>query len=126
MSNSTFDVNNALQNFSKSCDYSDLNTPKGEFSYNFACMLSNATNTKDAFCLRHAPEKMDANQFDCNYFFSGDWRNASQFLNYTCAGNCDSPTENKTVGVGVSVFPNFMLTIAAALLVFIMLFKHDH
>jgi hypothetical protein len=123
MSNNNFDVNGAIQNFSKSCDYSDLNTPKGEFSYNFACMLSNATNTKDAFCFRYAPEKMDANQFDCDYFFSGDWRNASQFPDHTCAGNCDSPTENKVVGASVSVYPSLSLTFMALFLIFIMIFK---
>jgi hypothetical protein len=126
MSNSNFDINGAIQNLSKSCEYSDLSTPKGEFSYNFACILSNATNTNDAFCYIYDPEKMDANQFDCNYFFGGSWRNASQFPNYTCAGNCDSPAETKTVGVGVSVYPSFSLSFVAVVLTFIMIFKRGY
>lgn len=123
MSDNQFDVNDAATNFSKTCNYSELNNAKGEYKYNFACIPSNATNANDAQCIRFAPEKMP-DTFDCDYFFGGEWRNATEQEGLTCIGNCQGPPEAKAVGAGVTVYPSFVLTFAALLMVF-MMFKRN-
>jgi hypothetical protein len=125
-SNSSFDVTASIANFSQSCTYTDFHTSTGEYSYNFACTPSNATSSSQAQCVKVSTDLMNSTTFNCDYFFGGAWRNASDYQGMSCAGNCDAPPETKAIGAGVNTNPNLALTFIALFMVMFMVFNRSH
>lgn len=126
--NSSFDVNGSIANYSQSCPYTDFHTSTGEYSYNFACIPSNATSSSQASCIKVSTDLMNSTTFNCDYFFGGNWRNVSNYQGWTCAGNCDAPPETKAIGnAGISsANPSLMMTFVALFMVMFMVVGRPH